>query len=115
MLPASRQRQCDCSVAGEVTDEVEVVVVEGRLLRAACNGDDTEYRVVGNQWHDDGRAFTHIGEPLDRILERIGDEWPTATCNAARGGAVHGDLATNHLRCVPARRRGHDEGFDVIP
>ena len=67
-----------------------------------------------DQRHHDRRAFTDIGESLDRILEGTSDQRKTATRNTARGGAVHRNLLTDHLRGVPARRGGHDQGVDFI-
>lgn len=74
VLAARRQRQCDSRVPGEVTDKVEVVLTERGSMRLACDGDDAEHRAVRNQRHDDRRAFTDVGEALDRVLERIGDQ-----------------------------------------
>jgi hypothetical protein len=61
-------------VPGEVADQHEVVVVEGRLVRTARDGDDTEDRIVGDKRHDDGRALAHVGEAFDGVLERVGDQ-----------------------------------------
>src|ERR1700684_3802934 len=114
MFATCRQRQCDSSVSGEVTDELEVVVAEWRLLRVACDSNYTHHRVVRSERHDDRRAFTDIGESLDRILEGTSNQRKTATRNSARGGAVHRDLLTHLPRGVPARRGGHDKGVDFI-
>ena len=97
MFATRRQRQGDSRMAGEVTDELEVIVAEGRLLRVAGDSDHTKHRVVGGQRHDDRGAFTDVGEPLDRILEGISDQRKTATRYTARGGAVHWYPATNHF------------------
>ena len=74
MFATCRQRQCNGSVSGEVTDELEVIVAEWRLLRVARDSNHTKHRVIGDQRHDDRRAFTDVGESLDRILEGIGDQ-----------------------------------------
>ena len=102
MFATRRQRQGNSGVPREVTDELEVIVAEWRLLRVARDSDHAEHRVVRDQRHDDRRAFTDIGEPLDRILEGIGDQRQAATRNTASGGAVHRNLPTDHL----ARRTG---------
>ena len=74
MLATGRQRQRDRGMPGEVTDQLEVIVVERRQLRIACDGNHAKYRAVRYQRHDDRRTFTDVGESLDRILERIGDQ-----------------------------------------
>ncbi len=80
----------------------------------ACDGNHAEHPLVRDQRHDDRRAFTDIGEPLDRILEGIRNQREAATRDTAGGGAVHRNLLTDHLRGVPARRRGHHKGVDII-
>ena len=114
MFATCRQRQCDSSVCGEVTDELEVIVAEWRLTRVACDSNYTHHRVVRSQRHDDRRSFADIGESLDRILEGTSNQRNTATRNTARGGALHRNLLTDHLRGVPAGRGGHDKGVDVM-
>ena len=69
-----RQRQGNGRVSGEVTNQIEVIVAERRLLRVACHRDHTKHRVVRNQRHHDRRTFTDVGELLDWILEGISNQ-----------------------------------------
>ena len=79
MFATCRQRQCNSSMSGEVTDEFEVIVAEWRLLRVAGDSDHTKHRVVGDQRHDDRRA-----SPTSVLL----------------GNAMHADVPID----APARR-----------
>jgi len=113
MFATGRQRQRNRSVSSEVADEFEVIVTEWRLLRVACNGDHAKHPVVAYQRHHDRRAFTDIGEPLDRMLERARDQRSPRRQRRRWWSRPSGPGGRSPPRRI-VRCRGHDQRVDLI-
>ena len=82
------------------------------LLRATAITPRT--RLSARKWHHDRGPLPDVGERLDRVVKRFGDQWSAGTEDGAGGGVVNRYSLAQHLLGVHAHRGGHDQGVHLV-
>ena len=80
----------------------------------ARNRDHAHDFIVGPQWHQNRAALPNIGECVDRVTQRLGDQRLARAENQAAAGGVHRNPLAHNLGGIQPYRRSDNQRVDFV-